>query len=60
MCGKMLDSTIGTAAVAEKLGNVLPTAILKEKALVFIFATTFNVPCVKALALTYIAVLVFL
>lgn len=51
--GNVFDSTIGAAAAAENLGDVLPTVISKAEALAFIFATTFNVPCVMALASTY-------
>ncbi len=51
--GSVFDSTIGTAAAASNLGEVLPTVISKAEALAFIFATTFNVPCVMALAATY-------
>lgn len=51
--GTVFDSTIGTAAASGNLGEVLPTVISKAEALAFIFATTFNVPCVMALASTY-------
>lgn len=51
--GSVFDSTIGTAAASGNLGEVLPTVISKAEALAFIFATTFNVPCVMALAATY-------
>lgn len=51
--GNVFDSTIGAAAAAENLGDVLPVVISKAEALAFIFATTFNVPCVMALASTY-------
>lgn len=51
--GSVFDSTIGTAAASGNLGEVLPTVISKAEALAFIFATTFNVPCVMALASTY-------
>lgn len=51
--GTVFDSTVGTAAASSNLGEVLPTVISKAEALAFIFATTFNVPCVMALASTY-------
>lgn len=51
--GTVFDSTIGVAAASANLGEVLPTVISKAEALAFIFATTFNVPCVMALASTY-------
>lgn len=51
--GTVFDSTIGAAAASDNLGEVLPTVITKAEALAFIFATTFNVPCVMALASTY-------
>lgn len=51
--GTVFDSTIGAAAASSNLGEVLPAVISKAEALAFIFATTFNVPCVMALASTY-------
>ena len=51
--GGVFESTIGSAAAASNLGDILPTVISKAEALAFIFATTFNVPCVMALASTY-------
>lgn len=51
--GTVFDSTIGAAETSANLGEVLPTVISKAEALAFIFATTFNVPCVMALASTY-------
>lgn len=51
--GSVFDSTIGAAAASGNLGEILPTVISKAEALAFIFATTFNVPCVMALAATY-------
>ena len=41
------------AVGAADLSAILPTAISKAEALAFIFATTFNMPCVMALASTY-------
>lgn len=51
--GTVFDSTVGAAAVSGNLGEILPTMISRAEALAFIFATTFNVPCVMALASTY-------
>lgn len=51
--GGVFESTIGTASAANNLGEILPAVISKAEALAFIFATTFNVPCVMALASTY-------
>lgn len=42
----------GAASTAD-LGAILPMVIPKPEALAFIFATTFNMPCVMALASTY-------
>lgn len=50
--GSVFDSTVGTAEASGNLGEILPTVISKAEALAFIFATTFNVPCVMALAAT--------
>ena len=41
------------AAGAADLSTILPMVISKAEALAFIFATTFNMPCVMALASTY-------
>lgn len=41
------------AVGAADLSEILPTVISKAEALAFIFATTFNMPCVMALASTY-------
>ncbi len=51
--GSIFDSTMGTAAASATLGESLAGAISKPEALAFIFATTFNIPCVMALASTY-------
>lgn len=51
--GTVFDSTVGAAEASANLGEVLPGVISKAEALAFIFATTFNVPCVMALASTY-------
>lgn len=51
--GSVFASTVGSAAAAEDLGALLVANISKPEALAFIFAVTFNVPCVMALASTY-------
>lgn len=51
--GTVFASTIGAAAAADNLGVLLVANISKAEALAFIFAVTFNVPCVMALASTY-------
>lgn len=51
--GSVFASTIGAAATADNLGALLVANISKAEALAFIFAVTFNVPCVMALAATY-------
>lgn len=51
--GSLFDSTMGTASTAGNLGEILAANISKAEALAFIFATTYNVPCVLALASTY-------
>lgn len=51
--GTIFASTIGAAAAADNLGILLVANISKAEALAFIFAVTFNVPCVMALASTY-------
>ena len=51
--GSIFESTLGTAASAPNLNEVLNASITKPEALAFIFATTFNIPCVAALGSTY-------
>lgn len=51
--GSLFDSTMGTAGTAGNLGEILAANISKAEALAFIFATTYNVPCLLALASTY-------
>ncbi|MGL5438003.1 MAG: ferrous iron transport protein B [Lachnospiraceae bacterium] len=51
--GSIYDSTMGSAAASSNLGELLAVNISKAEALAFIFATTYNVPCVLALASTY-------
>lgn len=50
----VFDASMDAGAVSTAdLGTILPMAISKAEALAFIFATTFNMPCVMALASTY-------
>ncbi len=51
--GSLFASTIGTSGATENLGVILASQISKAEALAFIFATTFNIPCIMALASTY-------
>ena len=51
--GDVFSSTFGTASTTANLNEILPQAISKAEALAFIFATTFNVPCLVALAATH-------
>lgn len=51
--GSVFASTIGAAGTADNLSSLLAANISRAEALAFIFATTFNVPCVMALASTY-------
>ncbi len=51
--GDVISSAFGAKNTAANLGEVLPLAISKPEALAFMFATTFNVPCLNALASTY-------
>lgn len=51
--GDVISSTFGSASTATNLGEILPQTISKAEALAFIFATTFNVPCLVALASTH-------
>lgn len=51
--GSIFDSTMGSAAAASNIGEVLTSQIGKPEALAFIFASTFNVPCLAALGSTY-------
>lgn len=51
--GSIFDSTMGAAAAAPELTEILSASISKPEALAFIFATTFNIPCVAALGSTY-------
>ena len=52
--GDVISSTLGSAGTSANLGEILPQVISKAEALAFIFATTFNVPCLVALASTHI------
>ena len=51
--GDIFGSTFGTASTTANLNEILPQAISKAEALAFIFASTFNVPCLVALAATH-------
>lgn len=51
--GTVFDATIGGQAASEGFAAALTAAVPKAEALAFIFATTFNVPCVVALASTH-------
>lgn len=51
--GDVISSTLGSAGTSANLGEILPQVISKAEALAFIFATTFNVPCLVALASTH-------
>ena len=42
-----------STATSETLGNILTAAISKPEALAFIFAVSFTVPCIMAMAATY-------
>ena len=50
--GAFSDAMSGAAA-AENLNEILLSNVSKPEALAFIFAITFNMPCVVALAATY-------
>lgn len=49
----VFDATVSKGAAAEGFAATVTAAIPKAEALAFIFATTFNVPCVVALASTH-------
>ncbi|MDO5547035.1 MAG: ferrous iron transport protein B [Eubacteriales bacterium] len=51
--GTIFASTVGTAGQAANLGEILVANIAPAEALAFIFAVTFNIPCVVAVASTY-------
>lgn len=51
--GTIFASTVGTAGQAVNLGEILVANIAPAEALAFIFAVTFNIPCVVAVASTY-------
>lgn len=51
--GSIFDSTVGAAGQAANLGEILVANIAPAEALAFIFAVTFNIPCIVALASTY-------
>lgn len=51
--GTIFASTVGAAGQAANLGEILVANISPAEALAFIFAVTFNIPCVVAVASTY-------
>ncbi len=51
--GSLFGSTVGGAGTAANLSEVLASSINQAQALAFIFAVTFNVPCLVALSSTY-------
>ncbi len=53
--GDIVSSTFGAkeGVDANSIATILTSAISKPEALAFIFATTFNVPCIIALTTTY-------
>ena len=51
--GSIFASTVGAAGQAANLGDILVANIAPAEALAFIFAVTFNIPCIVALASTY-------
>lgn len=50
--GTIFGSTVASSGTADGFAAVLTASIPKAEALAFMFATTFNVPCVVALAST--------
>lgn len=50
--GDVFNATFGTVGTAN-LSEILPQVISKSEALAFIFACTFNMPCLVALAATH-------
>ncbi|MGL6198294.1 MAG: ferrous iron transport protein B [Lachnospiraceae bacterium] len=51
--GSVFDSAVNGAAASASLNEILADSVSKAEGLAFIFATTFNVPCVMAVAATY-------
>ena len=51
--GTIFDSTVGSAVQAANLREILVSNISPAEALAFIFAVTFNIPCIVAVASTY-------
>lgn len=51
--GDVFTNTFEKSGAAAGLAEILPLAISKPEALAFIFASTYNVPCLIALAATY-------
>ena len=51
--GTIFASTVGGAGQAANLGEILVANIAPAEALAFIYAVTFNIPCIVAVASTY-------
>lgn len=51
--GSIFASTLGSATQAANIGEILAANISPAQALAFIFAVTFNVPCLMAVTSTY-------
>ncbi|MCP1103206.1 ferrous iron transport protein B [Aequitasia blattaphilus] len=51
--GSLFSATFGGSGTAANLSEVLATSITQAQALSFIFAVTFNVPCLMAISSTY-------
>lgn len=51
--GSAFTEAMAGAGVASNLSEILLANVTKPEALAFIFAMTFNMPCVVALAATY-------
>lgn len=51
--GDVFSATLGTAGSGVNLAEILPAVISKAEALAFIYACTFNMPCLVALASTH-------
>ncbi|MGF7004425.1 Fe2+ transport system protein B [Lachnospiraceae bacterium PFB1-21] len=51
--GSLFSATFGGSGTAANLSEVLATSITQAQALAFIFAVTFNVPCLMAISSTY-------
>jgi ferrous iron transport protein B len=51
--GGSIYAAVGGGAVAANIGEILTANVTQPEALAFIFAITFNLPCIVALAATY-------